>query len=123
MEVTSYLVLDLLSENIKENKGILIKLDESFEVVDQFVLESSEEFKVNDSCFISDVLFLGGFFRGDLSVGSNVINQNVQGGGFVLGIDCSASMELTFARFFQPTLGCSGWKIFVMIIGVIYLSA
>ena len=103
----TYLVLDLLSENINENKGILIKLDESFEVVDQFVLESSEEFKVNDSCFISGVLFLGGFFRGDLSAGSNVINQNIQGGGFVLGIDCSASMELTFARFFQSTLGCS----------------
>ena len=70
-------------------------------------LQSSEEFKVNDSCLISDILFLGGFFKGDLSAGSNLINQNIEGGGFVLGIDCSDPMELKFARFFQSTLGCS----------------
>ena len=29
--------MDLLSENVEENKGILIKLDENFEVVEQFI--------------------------------------------------------------------------------------
>ena len=42
----TYLVMDLLSENIEENKGMLIKLDENFEVVEQFSLQSSEELKL-----------------------------------------------------------------------------
>ena len=57
----TYLVMDLLSENIEENKGMLIKLDENFEVVRHSLYKVAKSSKLMTNCLISDVLFLGSF--------------------------------------------------------------